>query len=396
MKASIKKVEQILKNGEIVIDYGEILDKKEISKIIQEKFPNISFRNNNIYGRYNNVDFNIYFKNISYLGNPHPIFKKRIQIPSNFKNVYLDNLDANVKTILLGLYKYKDTILFCDFDTSNYTNNNLHNSSAHVYTIDLQKGLEQGLFQKRDFKGNIITVFTPDKILEFYKYKFTNKEIDSKFEVVNTFDEFFSSISKDWLGIECYKEMINSNYRNKFQSEWAGFYLEYLMDNYIADHHLFDIIRYEQDKTNSGIDLDLYFSRINSYGDLKTHSETSGGVLGNDYETIRDLVQKGNIYYIVCNHDTEMDKDNGNIVTKFWNRVQGKNDPLSYSNKMKYEVILKSYYILEINKYNFKYVDMYNQGKNSDGKPRKPKISISMKNIDNFLIHAVTFENKNS
>jgi hypothetical protein len=140
------------------------------------------------------------------------------------------------------------------------------------------------------------------------------------------------------------------------------------------------------------VDLDLYFSKINSFGDLKMHSKTSAGVLGNDKETIDKLLMNGKVYYIVCNHETVMDKDNGNVVAKYWNSSLGKDDLMSYSEKMKYSIKIKSFYILEINKFNCCYLEIFNQGKNSDGKSRKPKISINYKNIDNFLIHSVDFK----
>lgn len=388
------KVEQVDSNSNVVSDFGENLSVKEIEKIVVDTFPNTYTKDGNIFGRYEKTDFCLYFKNISYLGIPHPVFKKRIQIPGTFKNLYDSNSYKNVKTLLLGIYKYKDNILFCDFDTKTYVNKKLNNSSAHIYTIDLLKGLENGFFQKVDKFGNIITVFTKDKVIDFYKYKFEHTEIECKMEIVSTFDEFFSSISKDWFGIDCYKEMIASDYNNKFQSEWAGFYLEYLLDAFISEHHLYDVLAYIQNKKNDEVDLDLYFSKINSYGDLKTHSDSSSGILGNDYETIEKLINDGKIYYIVCNHSTEMDKDNNFEVTSFWNSVQNKSDLMSYSNKMKHSVHLNGYYILEINKFNFKYVDVYNQGKNSNGSLRKPKISISNKNVNNFLIHMVNFDSK--
>lgn len=395
MRLSELKVEQINSNNEVITDYSEILSSNELNQIILENFKDTYYDNGQICGRFDKYNYAIYSKNISYLGIPHPVFKKRIQIPSNFLKIYDDNANINIQTLLIGVYKYRDVLLFCDFDTKTYVNNKLNNSSAHVSTLDLSKGLELGFFQKRDKKGNDITIFTCDHILEYFEYKFNHTEIECKMEIVNTFDKFFDSVAKDWFGIECYKEMIEANYNNKYQPEWAGFYLEYLLNEYIIDHHLYDIVRYEQNKTNDGVDLDLYFSKINSYGDLKAHSESSSAVLGNDLKTIEKLVQEGNVYYIVCNHDTVLDKNKDFVTTKYWNSVQNKDDNLSYSNKMKYEVHLKSYYILEINKNNYKYVDIYNQGVNSDGKPRNPKISISTKNFDNFLIHVVEFSEYN-
>ena len=392
MQLSSVKVEQIDSSNNVIVDYSEILLNSEIIKIASEVFDNVEYKDGYLYGRYNKTDFCLYFKNISYLGNPHPIYKKRIQIPGTFKGLYDKNAYKNVKTLLLGIYKYKNNILFCDFDTSTYVNKKMNNSSAHIYTIDLLKGLETGFFQKRDKFGNLLTVFTKEKVKDFYKYKFEHTEIESKIEIVNTFDDFFKSISKNWFGIDCYKDMIQAGYNNKFQSEWVGFYLEYLLDVYIREHHLYDIMQYLQNKKDDEVDLDLYFSKINSYGDLKTHSDSSSGILGNDLETIEKLVKEGKVYYIVCNHATKLDKDYEFEVTKFWNSAQNKDDLLSYSNKMKHDVQLKSYFILEINKFNFKYLNIYNQGKNSNGNERNPKISINNKDIGNFLIHMVEFD----
>ena len=128
------------------------------------------------------------------------------------------------------------------------------------------------------------------------------------------------------------------------------------------------------------------------YGDLKTHSLNSNAIQGNDYNTIMDLIEKQSVYYIVCSHETEKDKNHGFVVTEFWNRAQNKTDLHSYGNKMKYSVKITKYYILEINKYNKKYLEIFKQGKNSDGKSREPKIMIPDKYIENFLVHIVEFD----
>ena len=392
MQLSNVKVEQVKKNGDVLLDYGEILSKKEEIELILQSFPHTHLEDNQIQGKYDSCKFSLVVHNISYLGNPHPLFKKRIQINNRFKDIYCNNKLKSIDTLLIGIYKYKDNVLFCDFDTSTYIDRKLNNSSAHVYTIDLLKAVENGFFQKTDMNGNTITIFTEEKIMDFYKYKFSHNEIESKIEIVNTFDDFFASISKDWYGIECYQEMIEANYNNKFQSEWGGFYLEFLLNQYIEEKNISNIIRFNKQKAINKIDLDLYFPKINSFGDLKTHSESSGGILGNDLETIKKIIENGKIYYVVCNHKTTKDKDNEYVVTTFWNTVQGKDNLMSYANKMKHSIHLESFYILEINKYNFKYIDIFNQGINSDGKKRNPKISISNKNINNFIIHMVFFD----
>ena len=211
-------------------------------------------------------------------------------------------------------------------------------------------------------------------------------------EIFDTLDEFFTSMFKEWIGIDCYREMIENKYNNKFQPEWPGFYLEFKLEKYLNENHKTDIIRYWHNKKKGDIDLDLYFPKLGIYGDLKTHSLNSRAIQGNDYETIMKLIDKQSIYYVVCGHETEKDKNHDFVVTEFWNKAQNKTDLHSYGNKMKYSIKITKYYILELNKYNKKYLEIFKQGKNSDGKPREPKIMIPEKNIENFIVHIVEFD----
>ena len=78
-------------------------------------------------------------KAISYLGNPHPIFKKRIQLPSSWQTFCEKakevNLDYDIRFI--GVYHYQNNVIFADFAKDTYLKHGLHNSSAHIYTNDL-------------------------------------------------------------------------------------------------------------------------------------------------------------------------------------------------------------------------------------------------------------------
>lgn len=392
MKLSNIMVEQITTDNTIVEDYGEILYKNELVKIFIDNFTNIRIINNIIYGEINSKKYCIFYKNISYLGTPHPFHKKRIQIPESFKKLYNENITKGIKTLLLGVYKYHDTLLFCDFDTTNYVNNKAHNSSAHVSSIDLLNGERNGYFSKKDIRGNIVTVFDKNNIEKYLNTKLFG--IYTTFDVFETLDDFFNSITKEWIGVEAYSEMIADNYRNKYQPEWPGFYLEYKLERFLDENDKNEIITFYQNRKKGGVDLDLKFPQLGFYGDLKAHSTNSTGIQGNDYTTVMDLLENQIIYYIVANHDTEKDKDHDYIVTKFWNEQRNKTDLMSYANKMKYSIKIKSYYVLELNRYNKKYIDIYHQGRNSDGSPRNPKISISIKNINNFLVHIVEFDEK--
>ncbi len=391
MNYSNIKVEQINENYEVVEDYGEILSKNEMVEILLKNFKTTEYKDGCLYGEKSGKKYCIYFKNISYLGTPHPVFKKRIQIGDNFKDVHRENVEKGIQTLLLGVYKYKRTLLFVDFDITKYATNKAHNSSAHVYTLDFKNGLLFGVFQKEDMNKNLITVFTPENVKCYLTSKMVGG-VDLRLKFIAILDNFYTNLSKNWHGISAYKEMINAKFNNAYQPEWPGFYHEYKLDEYIKNHPASNNdIQYKQNKKTGEIDLDLFFPQVNTYGDLKAHSNDSGGIQGNDWDTIMSVIDKNSVYYVVLNHDTERDRDHNYEVTIFWNTQLGKDNLLSYANKMKNSVKLTSYYVLEINRFNKQYLDVFHQGHNSDGSPRNPKIQIKSKNINNFLIHQMEF-----
>lgn len=390
MRQGNAEVEQVTTEFEVVNDYGEILTKREMADVLCKYFPDSEYRNGCIYGNYNSDEYCIYFKNVSYLGNPHPYFKKRIQIGKDFKSLYRENQSKGIITLLIGVYSYKSTLLFIDFDAEKYAHRKANNSSAHVYTIDLKNGLMFGIFQKIDFNKNIVTVFNTSNINKYLISK-THVDIDLRLGFISVLDDFFDQLPKDWNGKDCYKEMYDAKFNNALQPEWPGFYYEFKLSNYIKQHDLQKMISYSQNKKKGDIDLDLYFPHIAAYGDLKAHSNESGGIQGNDWDTVMSVLEKTSIYYIVCNHDTEKDINHNSEVTVFWNTLLKKENLLSYAKKMKHSVHLTSFEILEINKYNKKYLSVFEQGRNSNGKPRPPKISIADRNIKNFLIYQKKF-----
>lgn len=390
MKKGNLLVEQISENLSVINDYDQSLTQKELKDLLLDVFPNSSVNGKFVYGSFFGKTYCIYCKNITYLGTPHPYFKKRIQIGDNFKNIYHENKNKNIITLLLGVYTYNGNSIFVDFDTTKYCKGKSHNSSAHVYTIDLKNAMLYGIFQKTDVRDNIITAFTKNNVEKYLQSKIVGN-IDLRLDFIQDLDMFFEEIIKKWNGIDCYKEMIDDNFPNKYQPEWPGFYLEYKMDNYIKTKNIKHHIVYSQNKKKDEIDLDLFFPQIGCYGDLKCHSNSSSGIQGNDLNTINSVLEKSSVYYIVCNHDTIKDSDCNFEVTRFWNASLNKSNPLSYGKKMKNTVMLTSYRILELNKYNMKYLDIFHQGRNSNGMPRTPKIQIKNKNINNFLIHEVLF-----
>lgn len=454
MKKGNALVEQVNRDGSIVIDYDYSLSVSDIRNRLEKYFPKLKKWTgeglSNFYvGMYNGKRYAIRCKNITYLGNPHPIFKKRIQISDDLQNYYKSAIEIGAKPILLGVYEHDSKTLFVDFRIDTYVEKKAHNSSAHIYTYDLAIAMTEGYFQKTDYFGNTITAFPAENVNVFLDdYLFENEDSAYAFNTESMYDttehnsiikeegylqevfdksdkevyqievqktseeekiryaqeykkklqervipyvkKFFEKERKEWNGIDCYREMIENNYKNKYQPEWPGFYLEFEFEKYINDSGVKDVVQYYQDKSSGGIDLDLYFPCLDSYGDLKSHSINSSGIPGNDWDTVMSIIDEkkinSHIYYIVCENEVEKDSDHEYEVTNYWNTMQKKKNLMSYHKKMKHNVKLNKMYVLDINNDNKEHLTIFKQGINSNGKPRKPKIMIEDKNLKEFVI----------
>ena len=439
MKRGNVLVEQIQNDGIITADYDVSLSPSEIGTVLCRYFPNLKKVDGTpvfYVGKYHNHKYAIRCKNITYLGIPHPIYKKRIQIADDLMAFYDVAVKMGAKPLLLGVYTYGEHTVFVDFKMDTYLGKKAHNSSAHVYAEDLWAATVDGYFQKVDCFGNTITAFRPDVIPVFLDELFESGTVEDvtadvpevaqgavnqliqsvapqntqsrglqciqsvapqedffRTQIAPVFRDFFQGLPKVWHGITCYEEMIAAEYKNKFQPEWVGFYLEFCFEKYLKENHLEDKIVYYQDKKEGGIDLDLYFPQIACFGDLKAHSEDSKGIQGNDWETVFSILNRegeaAHLYYIVCEHETKKDSEYDYEVTKFWNMKQNKADLFSYHKRMKNNVTLKKAYLLDINPANKEYLSMFKQGINSNGKPRPPKIMIDHENLGRFVVEEI-------
>ena len=72
----MKKTEQVLRNGNIVVDYDQTLSTKEIKKLLYELFNPVIKDDGKQFVLYNKIA--LLACNVTYLGNPHPIYKKRL------------------------------------------------------------------------------------------------------------------------------------------------------------------------------------------------------------------------------------------------------------------------------------------------------------------------------
>ena len=379
----MKKIEQILEHN-IVNDFDERLTPNEIRDILKADLEILN-KSNPYTCIVNQKEIKIYVKQITYLGHPHLAFKKRIQISRGWQ-IGLKEENA----YLMGVYKYKETILYAIFDKKNFVTRVTNNSSAHVSTFDLLNAQQKGIFTKKDIRGNVITCVRKDLIKIVFSKIVSNESVLC--QEILLFENFKLSLNSIYHGIECYTELISNNYRNKFQPEWFGFFIEFKFEKFLEENSNYkSICWYQSKKSKNDIDLDLNFNN-KFLGDLKTHSNESSAILGNDIKNINMALEKyGKLWYIVFNHNTFRDSENNFEVTIFWNEQQKKDNLMSYSKKMKNRIELTDFMILEINEYNKKYLSVFNQGINSNKLPREPKIKIDKKMINNFLIYSSKF-----
>lgn len=384
------KTEQILRNGDIFIDYDQTVSTKEIKKILFELFDNVIKEDGKQFILYDKIA--ILVSNVTYLGNPHPIYKKRIQLKSYYLDYLSKNTLNNIKTLFLGIYSYKKTRLFVVFESSTYANKKSHNSSAHVYSINLQYAQMTGKFSKIDAFGNTIHVFNTYEFVKYIKTLANDRIYIGTDELIKNIDDYFTAfkgtIKKEWNGIDCFKEMIEANDSNAKQGEWQGWYFEFLFKKFLREHKN-PKIEWNASKKRGDIDLDIKFTDSPwVYGDLKA-DQINHDILGNSFDCLDKVIKDnhGTVFYICCLYKAEKDSNHQYAVSRYWNEhVRDSNkryDSLGelkerYGRRMKYSVKPELLCILKIDEtvYNLLKRTPFEQGANSNGKDRKPKLKV--------------------
>lgn len=397
---SLTKTEQVLRNGNITIDYDQTLTSKEIDNLFLDLFNPVIKKDGKQFILYNKIG--ILACNVTYLGNPHPIFKKRIQLKSYYLDYLAKNSNNDLKTLYVGIYTYKKTRLFVIFEPLTYAKKKSHNSSAHVYSINLQYAQRTGKFEKTDAFGNKIHIFNTYEFVRYIKALANDPvhiDSDDLMKIINDYmASFKNTIKKEWNGINCYKEMMKANDNNARQGEWQGWYFEFLFKKYLKENHLSEI-EWHGSKKKGDIDLDLKFVKSKwTYGDLKA-DQINHDILGNSFECLDTVIKNnhGVVYYVCCLYKSEKDSDHNYEVSKYWNdnvRESSKKynsfEELKqrYGKRMKCSVTPKLLCVLKIDEtvYEILKKNPFAQGINSDGNDRKPKLKVQKDMINALTI----------
>ncbi len=335
---------------------------------------------------------------VTYLGNPWPGFKKRIQIPRRWVEVYRRAAADGIVTRFVGIYHYGEVSVFVDFDPTTYVERKANNSAAHVATNDLFQAQTLGIFRRTDKNGNSLTSLRSDR---FGDYLLGN--VGKEMAHARVFEEFNAEFltGEHLSALDAVQQMHNAQWPDTMQAEWAGFYLEFRVDDFLRNSGAHRIVEFQKAKRRGDFDYDLIFKgsqEVAFLGDLKASSISSRGAPGNDAANLLECVaQYGRFWYVLYEHETWHSKDEGAkpvIAWNEWRRSVGYTpragyDSMSYARKFKSAVRFVRMKILEVNVANFHLVlDDFKQGRQVGGAERAVKVMIDKKNIDNFLIYS--------
>lgn len=407
--------EQITLDKNLIVAKDQPLSDRELLACLAEtlgedkcRILRIPPRNRILEYRDGGKTYHLLARACTYLGNPHPIYKKRIQIPRWFNEYAKAMAEKQPETDVryIGIYHYSDqhhgkNVIFVDFKKDTYLKKQGNNSSAHVYTNDFFQAMTYGVFSKEDFYGNRIAAIRRDKFRDYISGKDTGK--NTLFDLFRQFNHGFTF--GEWLhALDAIKEMHRNDWHQWRQAEWAGWFLEYKFDRFTHEHHTTDQMRYigSSHKREGDLDFDIRFDEDDFYGDLKASDITKKETPGNDRQNLIECIYKHDkFWYVIYEHETIKDcEGTGYEATIGRNRYIKDADPsyakdeMSYHKRMKHSVRFVKMSIIELNRVNFREVlTDFHQGHQPNGDARKPKFSIDKKALknENFVVFRYTY-----
>lgn len=408
--------EQITLDKSLIVAQDQPLSEKQlqfclINTLGKDKCRIITVPKRKWVLEYNNdgIIYHLLVRACTYLGNPHPIFKKRVQLPRWF-NEYTRTIKKNNPEIdvrYLGVYHYGDkyhgdNVIFIDFKKDTYLAKKGNNSSAHIYTNDLFQAMTYGIFNKEDFFGNEIFAIRRDKLLDYFNNNTT--ETNTLFDLFRKFNCGFTF--GHWLkALDVIKEMHKNDWHQWRQAEWAGWFLEYKFNKFTIENNVTNQMRYVGSslKKEDDLDFDIHFEEDNFYGDLKASDINKKETPANDQKNLIECIYKfDKFWYVIYEHETLKDSEaTGYEATigrnKYIKSVDSSydKDEMSYHSRMKNSVKFVKMSIIELNRVNFRgALTDFNQGHQPSGNARNPKFNINKKVLenDNFVVFRFVYK----
>lgn len=394
-----------------------------------------------VYGKYTKKDGKVVYlqvANLTFMGGKegqHPADLKRIQYNLRWRKFYYKYHKVEGDVLWLGLYSYNDINVWAFFRPETYLAKHegksmktksgiMSNYSCHIFLNDIKQGIEQGktggYFSKIDVRGNEVGAVSKDNLKKF---------LDNEANCENSILSVINSINRDvipWDGFVTAQTAITEMYdmskspigfNNWKQTMWNGWYIEALYSEHLYNHPS-DYIHYiattknkevKNEYANYNLDLAFPYGENRFIGDLKAvsfNSDKFPKCRKNEENTpqIEEIVNKYNtflndkdavnnaikqfkrIWFIIYLHDKKPGSTRRSEMVKWRNnfiKEKGEWDKNKEFNELSaprtpHSVHYKRMVVVELNELNKdKYFKLKGQGKNTNGKPRPQKYSIS-------------------
>lgn len=362
------------------------------------------------------VQFNIYVSNITYMGNPHPKFKKRMQLSESANKSYLRNAnDLRNINLMLGLYVYDDNnpiIVAWDSSANKYAGKS---KSSHVYVKDIQNAMINGVSQRTDKYKNNIYCFKCEHLKNFFNYNFMVLDHNETFlsylkgfgiyvDEFSFMDEMVKYLKNDleeknfiWDGKKSIDEMKCNSYSKWKETEWQGFFFEYLMQRSIMDEHedMQQVLEIPGPKYGNT----TFDSFYNIPWDFKVHSDNSNRVITNDLDAIEKAIKEyGKVGFIIISGEACYEKDHE--FSDWRNELKGclSKNQLDNISKNKKHRRLKTKFkperitVLTIDENTIRKHSIVGGFHNPNGNVRRDKLSLDLDKLSEEIIINELFE----
>ena len=196
-----------------------------------------------------------------------------------------------------------------------------------------------------------------------------------------------------WDGKKCISEMKENNGRHWKQMEWIGWYFEYW-----CNRNLKGVMEMPYSKKYGNVSFDGY---LKIPWDFKVHVTQSGDkIIVNDHQAIKKAIKDfGCVGLIIVTGPVVYDKSQE--FKKWHDEQKGKITDYVLKNIERGAPSRRRKVSMKISKISFvkldddclkKYSSIHNQGRNSDGKPREPKVLLDLTKIGKHIVYVIDNE----
>mgnify|MGYP001415959703 FL=1 len=216
--------------------------------------------------------------------------------------------------------------------------------------------------------------------------------IDFK-ELCNIICPIIKKMPMYWDGKKSILEMKENNGRHWKQMEWIGWYFEYW-----CNRNLKGVMEMPYSKKYGNVSFDGY---LKIPWDFKVHVTQSGDkIIVNDLQAIKKAIKDfGCVGLIIVTGPVVYDESQE--FKKWHDEQKGKITDYVLKNIERGAPSRRRKVSMKISKISFvkldddclkKYSSIHNQGRNSDGKPREPKVLLDLTKIGKHIVYVIDNE----